>query len=128
MQVNPRQYAQAWYLALKEAKEDQRDLISQNLLRALQKQGKLSWLNEIVRHVKDYENADLGQMEISVRSANEIDEKQVQQLVKELFDVENVQATIQQDDSLIGGLVLETKDERWDLSVKHQLDRLKNSL
>jgi len=128
MQATPRQYAQAWYLALKETKEDKWDAISQNLLRALQKQGNLSWVNEILRHVADLENKDLEQIEVKVRSAKDTDEKIVQQLVKNLFDVDNVQASISKDESLLGGLVLETKDQRWDLSVKHQLERLKYSL
>ena len=128
MKATPQQYAQAWYLALKEAKEDQWEAISQALLRKLQKEGNQSMIHQIVRLVSELENQDLGQVEVRVRTAKALDDAVVQALVKDLFQVEGVQATITQDASLVGGIVLETKDQRWDLSVKHQLEQLKSTL
>ncbi len=128
MKVSPQQYAQAWYLALKETKEDQWEAISQTLLRRLQKEGNQSMISEIVRLVTELENQDLGQVEVQVRTAKSLDDSIVHALVKDLFQVEGVQATITQDESLVGGIVLETKDQRWDLSVKHQLEQLKSAL
>lgn len=128
MQVSTRQYAQAWYEALQEADEKDRAEISQKMMKKLQTEGKLSLLMRIVKEVKRLGDEDLGVQHVKVRSAHLIDEKELEQLLAGLLDTKKLAISQKQDKALVGGIVLETADQRWDLSIKNQLNQLKKSL
>lgn len=128
MQLTPLHYAQAWYEALQDAKPEDQEAISQAMLRRLQREGKLNLLRQIVEIIKDIEAKASNRAYITARVAHKIDQQQLEELAKELLQVDEVEMTIEEDPSLLGGVVLETKDHRWDLSAKHQLEQLKTSL
>jgi len=128
MQLTPLHYAQAWYEALQEAKPEQQEQISQAMLRRLQREGKLNLLGQIIDAIKDLEAKKSNKAFVTATTAHAIDEKELVALAKDLFEVEEVELTVQSDKSLLGGVVLETKNTRWDLSTKNQLEQLKSSL
>ncbi len=128
MQASNQQYAQAWYEALKESKKSERAKITQNMLKKLQVEGKLSLLMSIVREIQRLADHDLGVQHVKVRSAQLIDEKELERLIAEMLGTDKVAVSQKKDESILGGVVVETADQRWDLSVMHQLNNLKRSL
>ncbi len=128
MQLTPLHYAHAWYEALQEAKPEQQEAISQAMLRRLQREGKLNLLGQIVDTIKDLDALSSNKAFVTATVAHVLDEKVLEKLAKDLFNVEEVELSVETDPSLLGGVVLETKNIRWDLSTKHQLEQLKSSL
>ena len=128
MQLTPQQYAQAWYQALKEAKAKDWETISQTMLRRLRREGKLNTLSTIIEQIKDIESAESNKAFVEVTTAHKSEAKDLEALVKELLAVDEVELTVKQDKTLLGGLVMKTKNHLWDLSTKNQLEQLKESL
>lgn len=126
--MTPQHYAQAWYLALKDAKQKDWETISQYLLRRLQREGRLSSLPQIVNQIKELEAKDSGRIAVDVTTATDYDEKELIQLVSELTGEKDVEMTLHTDADLIGGVLVRTKDEQWDVSVKNHLEQLKEQL
>jgi F0F1-type ATP synthase delta subunit len=128
MAVSSKQYAEALYLAVKEAETKDRDAIIQSFLARLQKQGDLSLLSRIVHDAEQLEADELGVTAVEVRVAHKADELEVTEILHKLLETKKIQLDLKEDKNLIGGLIIETKNERWDLSMKNQLAKLKQSL
>lgn len=128
MQVSILHYAVAWYEALKTADDEDQAAISQRMLKRLQMQGKLAWLARIVKQVQELEDADLGVVDVKIKLANKVSVKDIEPIVKDLLQIEKVRLTIKEDKDLLGGMVVQTSDKRWDVSMKKQLADLKQSL
>lgn len=127
MHATPAQYAQAWYEALKSADQKQWPEISQAVLLRLQKEGKLSFLSQIRQQMEQIELTERGAVKVTVKTAHDLDKQVVSQLVKQLLAAE-VELEIREDKNLLGGIVVETADRRWDLSARGQLKQLKQQL
>jgi F-type H+-transporting ATPase subunit delta len=128
MQLTPRQYARAWYEALKEAKQTKWEEISQNILRRLQREGKLNQLSSIVDAMKEIESTETNKAYVEVTSAYKASVKELELLAKELTGAKDVEVAVKEDESLLGGVVVRTKNDLWDISLKHQLEQLKEQL
>lgn len=128
MQGEPKHYALAWYEALKIANTKQRKEVSENMLSLLQMQGKLAWLSSIVDLVQTLEDQDLGVTEVQVKTAHNKPAKEIESVVKELLGVSKVRASITVDPDLIGGLIAQTKNRRWNISIRHKINKLKQTL
>ena len=128
MQIDSRMYAQAWYEALKASDKKEWPTISQNLLRRLQTEGKLSWVPNIERQVIEFTLEEAGITQASVKTAHPLSEKKISSLLSEFLGDAKLELSISQDPELIGGLIIETQDSRWDLSIKSSLSQLKRKL
>jgi len=126
--MTAQQYAQAWYAALSESKPAQWEDISQHVLRRLQREGKLSQLAFILDQMKEIESEQSGKAYVEVTTAHASDKSELESLVKDLLKVKDVELTLKENPELIGGAVIRTKNDLWDLSVKHQLEQLQDSL
>lgn len=128
MQANVIHYATAWYEALKTAKSGQQPEISQRMLKMLQMKGKLSWLSRIVEQVQELEDAADGIVNVKVSSADKLKAKEIEPIIAELTDGANTRLTVTEDKELLGGMVVRTSDKRWDISMKKQINELKDFL
>lgn len=128
MKANINQLAQGWYEAMKEAKKSDWSDISLRFLNMLQGQGKLSWLGRIREEVKRLENQALGVTQVKVTTAHKLEEKELSKLVSELLGKDKAQLSVVEDQSILGGVVIETEDQRWDLSTRNRLNQLQEKL
>ena len=121
-------YALAWYQALKSANKKYRQEISDNMLTLLQTQGKLSWLSTIVDLVQNLEDDDLGITEVKVKTAHSKSKKEIEDVVTGLLGVKKVRTNITVDPELLGGIIVQTKNRRWNISLRHKIEQLKKTL
>jgi F0F1-type ATP synthase delta subunit len=128
MRLTPKYYAQAWFSALNETDSKQWSEVSQRMLEHVYKHGNVKWLPEIVRLVTNLQHEHAGTTAVTVKTAHELDGQLITRLVQAVLP--NVKAVIEQtiDTRVIGGIQIETTNQRWDLSVKGQLTQLAHSL
>lgn len=128
MHISSKHYAQALYGALSEANIDQRSEMIRNFLHIIHMRGHIKWLNEIVRDVEELMEKESGLVTVDVTAAHNVDDSYINTTVKELVSSDSIVINRHVDNSLIGGLRIETKDKRWDVSVRGQLRALELKL
>lgn len=124
MRISSKHYAQALYGALSEASADKRSEVVRNFLHMIHMRGHIKWLNEIIGDIEDIMERESGVVTVNVSAAHDIDDTYITATVKQLITGENIVINRSVDDSLLGGLRIETKDKRWDVSVRGQLRAL----
>jgi len=125
MTITPKQYALTWYELLQDKKSDKN--INQKMLTYLYKTGRLSKLAEILRNLEEIEHKAQGIEHVTVTSAREIADSEAKKLAKEILKTE-ITISTKINPELIGGIQIETKNKRWDLSIKNQLLSLRKQL
>lgn len=126
MRYTPKQYAKALYESLKEAKEDEVDLVFKNFYSILLRNNDLKLINKIIEKIEEIDKEERGVVEVEVTGAKEIDKD----LVSKLRNLIGKKAEIQEkvDPGLIGGLKIQINDLLIDGSIKAKLNKLKQSL
>jgi F-type H+-transporting ATPase subunit delta len=101
-----------------------------NLVRLLARRRRLSLLSELVRQFGELVDEHDGVVRATVRSAAELSADYVSRLGAELEKAlgKKVVVTVEQDPSLIAGLVTQIGDQVIDGSLRGKLDRLRESL
>ena len=128
MQVKPQHYAQAWYELLKEVDKSSWPQVSTRFMKRLQDEGNLNWLRKIVILIEELELVEKGITSVKVTTAHELPSKAVKEIVEQLVDSKEVAIEVTEDATLLGGLEIRTKDHRWDIAMKGQLNQLKKTL
>lgn len=123
---SPRQYAVALYEATTEAKRDDIGQIVANFAAILAKGRQLKLADKIIEEFINYAKEKDGFVRISITTAIKLDEKIIDS-IKKVFG-KKVETTENIDESIIGGLIVRTKDVIMDASIKTQLNKLKQSL
>ena len=126
MTATPKQYALAWYELLQD-KKTAKDM-NQNMLAHLHKTGRLSWLSEIVRNLEEIEHRQSGIERATITSARAILDKDAKRMAKAILKIDEVVVSREINPDLIAGIQVETKNKRWDLSLKNQLLSLSKQL
>ena len=121
-------FSSAWYEALEQSQAKEWPAISESMMIFLLKKGKISQLGRIFSLMKERAYAENGIVEVSATTAFVADEKEVHDSIKKLTGAKEVVSQISHDESLLGGMAFETKDSRWDLSLRHQLTSLQKHL
>jgi len=87
-------------------------------------------LADVVQVYRDLRDEQEGITEASIRSAHPLSEAEQQQLSRALRRVsgKQVRLRVQQDDALIGGVLVRIGDTVYDGSVRHQLTSLREHL
>jgi F-type H+-transporting ATPase subunit delta len=123
---SPRQFAIALYRATSGAKKDEIEQIVANFATMLANGRQLKLADKIIDEFVNYAKEKAGFVSIQITSATKLDDKTIN-LIKNVFG-KKVEATENIDESIIGGLVVRTKDIILDASIKTQLMKLKQSL
>lgn len=126
MTITPKQYARAWY-ELMQDKKTAKDA-SKKMLSHLHKNGRLSMLPEILRQMEDIERQASGIEQVTITSARELDANFVKKIVQNLLKTKEARIAQKIDPDLIGGVRVETKNKRWDLSIRSKLKLLEKAL
>jgi len=126
MQTTAKQYARRWADTLKRTPAKDWGVVSDRLLRSLQAHADQGMMDEIQTEMKSLLQSHV--VPVHVTSARPLTKETRTHMLKQLLGEQNLLITQAVDPSLIGGAVVRTTDEQWDLSVKHQLERLKRSI
>lgn len=128
MRLTPKYYAQTWFALLTESKPGDWQTLSRRLLQHIYQHGHVKWLPEIVRLVAELQHRQDGTTAVTIRTAHALDAALLEQLVKAVLPTAKAVIEQQLDARVIGGARIETTNQRWDLSVKGQLNQLAQSL
>jgi F-type H+-transporting ATPase subunit delta len=126
MTISIQEFAQALYLALQEAREEDHDRIINNLVEELRLENRLADFEKIVEAFEailelDEQNP---KAEIALTGITLANKK----LMDEINSLTGGNATITQDETLIGGMVVRIDDTLVDGSVKGDLNKIKNEM
>lgn len=122
------EYARALLLAVQESRPEDYELIIENLVALLSKNGDLEKLSEITAEFEHLLKNEQMPTQVQSTFAREVTRNKV--ILDELNAVAGARLEVrsQVDDELVGGMVLRVDDTLVDASVKSQLERMKNEL
>jgi F-type H+-transporting ATPase subunit delta len=128
MKITPQQYAISLYQALSECRPQDQERVLDNFVRLLAEAGQLSRVAEIEAEFIKYDLKQKGQVSATAKFA--LPGAESARVLDTLNSVlgRNVVFKKEVDENLVGGVLVETEDERIDLSVKKQLEDLKKAL
>jgi len=128
MRITARQYALAWYSALKNAPKSEWGAISDAVIRTIHKQGKMKLFRDIIHGVERLDDTQTGTTAVTVRLAHNTDDATVNALVEHFLPSIKSRVSTTIDTSLIGGAQIQTENSRWDASVRGQLRSLEKTI
>ena len=128
MKYTPETYAAAWYQVLVDAPRDKRAALSHAMLSHMNARGHLSWIAQIVARMEQLEHERTGVEQVMVQTAHDIDQKTIMSAVFGVLGRQNINLRFMVDPALIGGMRIETQNNRWDLSIRGSLTELKKQL
>lgn len=128
MKITAQQFAVSLYQALAESRPEDQERVLDNFVKVLAEAGRLGMWSEIEAEFSKYDMKARGQVPAIATFAKEGRENS--RVLDELNSILGGQAVFEKkvDGALVGGVVIETEDERIDLSVRKQLEDLKKTL
>jgi len=121
-----RQYAIALWRATKGLKGKDLESAIFNFASLLSQQRMLKKANVIINHFISYSKKQDGIQDLELTSAYPLSEKTIDS-IKKIFG-KKIEVVCGTDRSLIGGVIIKTRDRILDASIKTQLNKLKQSL
>lgn len=129
MKLSAKQYAQLWHDSLLRVETDaDRAAVSEAMLRRILKDGAYRELSSVVRALEGLASKEQSMEDVTVISARPVEASSAKKIVSDLLGHQRFAIQYKQDPSLIGGLVVQTRDARWDLSLKRQIRRLQEAV
>lgn len=128
MQITPGNVADAWHQALAESSAQKRKQISARFLGYLHRTNRLRWLPDIIRALEMRERRASGIEAVTVTSSRKLPAVHAHKLAKEVMGSAKTSITQTINPELLGGVRIETADNRWDLSLATRLNRAYNRL
>ena len=128
MKFSHTQYAQALYESIQDTNPKEYDVVIENFIKLLNKNGDLQHYSKIIAVYEDYDRAQRGVSVVEVATAQET------KLSKPLLDVlndavgKNTEIRQKIDSNLVGGVVVKVDDTLIDGSIRKQLEILEQSL
>lgn len=122
----PRQLAVALYEVTKKLDGKDQQKAIQNFSKLVASSHQLKQVDKIIEEFIRYGKKQEGITQIEVTSAQELDEKMLEKIKK--YFGNQVEASVQIDPDLLGGIKIKTDDKILDGSLKTQLKKLKESI
>ncbi|MCK6604286.1 MAG: ATP synthase F1 subunit delta [Ignavibacteriaceae bacterium] len=99
------------------------------LFEFLGRKERIDMVTDVLRSFREKVNQKLGITDVKIKSAFEMDSKQLSSIVTELEKVlgKKVTAEIRVDPEIIGGIIVDTGDKVIDASVSSKLQRLRKN-
>ena len=129
--ISTKNIANAIYASAKDKKGEELSLALCNAVEFLSKKNMLSKAPEILKHLEQIRNADLNIVEAKVLSETPLAKQTADELeiaLKKRYKANDVILQLKEDETLLGGIRIEARDEVIDLSLKHKLNQLQNYL
>lgn len=126
--VTPKHYAVALYDVLQDAEEKSRSSIVRRFLQQLYQAGKLRLLPAITTAFEQLHHARMHTTPVHVSTTQALPADTIQQELIRLFPQEKIVVTTSVNPAVVGGMLVETANQRWNISLAGQLEALANSL
>lgn len=126
--VTPKHYAIALYDVLQAAQATDRGTIVRKFLKQLYYAGQLRLLPAITTAFEQYYYTQLGTVPVQVRTTQPLPAETIQRELTRLFPQQHLSVTTTVDPAVVGGMLVETPNQRWNVSLAGQLEALANSL
>ncbi len=128
MRFTVKSYAQDWFSALQQAEPSKWHSISHAFLEAMYREGFSARLPEVVRLITQMHYRSQGLIPVQVTSARDVSDAVIEKALEQVLPGKKTHITRVIDDSLIGGISVETLNQRWNLSVSGQLQNFAHKL
>lgn len=122
----PQQYAKVLFHLTQDAPEKKLNDIIDTFVAYLKKERAIKKLPHILKHFETYAKEKNGVHEIEVTSAHPLTKETIHNIEKAIG--ETVETKTKVDETMVGGIVIRTKNTILDGSVKTQLARLKHNM
>lgn len=128
MRVTAKQFALVLFESLHQTSPADQDKVLDNFVQMLSDHGGLGMWDEIEAEFENYRLEQQGKIPAQVTFSHDAEHQK--HLLGKLNRLVGDNAVLKKkvDEGIIGGFIIETKDERIDASVKKQLDNLKKTL
>lgn len=127
MKITAKQYAKTLHALTKEVDTARIDLILENFVKVLQKNGQLKMKNAIIEKFTDIHNRENGILTGTLIFSREPSTellKAVEAAIREKYDVREAILNKLVDEKIKGGVIVKIGDEIFDASVTGQLKKL----
>lgn len=131
MKVTPSQYAQALYTLSKSRSLSECSRLASDFVSLVQRNGDTKKLPRILYHVQRLHEQETARKRVFVSSAFPIHGELLQSLeryAQEVFESPKVILDISVDKKLLGGVIMQTENQRVDASVSSVLNRMRTVL
>lgn len=128
MKITSQQYAQALYEAVHQTKDSDHNLVLDNFIKILTRNGDLEKHSEIEREYKiiDAQKKGIQAAKVTVAREMEINSSLMNQLNEIIGSKVEINKKV--NERIVGGVIVRVGDTLIDASVKTQLNNLKNQL
>lgn len=124
--IPSKKYAISLYESIKNVEEDKISDILKSFVRILIKNKDVNKVSKIIKAFRDHYNEEENNLEITVTTANKIDQDIIE-LIKKKLNVslnKEIEIKTETDEKLIGGMILRYHDTIIDGSVKKRIELL----
>ncbi len=128
MRFTAKSYAQDWFSALQAAETSKWHAISRSFLDTMYREGFSARLPEVLRLITQMHYRAQGLIPVQVTSARDVSDAVIQKALEQVLPGKKTHITRVIDDTLIGGISVETLNQRWNLSVSGQLQNFAHKL
>ncbi len=126
MKISNRQLAKDLYHTLQEVKEKDHSQVLKNFVELLLKLRRMSQANRIIEEYVEYEKQMNGEVTLEVTTVHALSAEMKKVIEKKFGDKVDLREKI--DETILGGMILKSKNTIYDASVRGALHQLKNSL
>ena len=128
MRLLPKHYASALYELLSTTPESGWGKVVKPFLRTLARKGMNRSIPTILRLVDEIEHREKKVVKVEVKAAHDLSQSKIDEVVKKIFPHTVVDVHQIIEPALIGGITLDTSDQRYDVSITGTLHSLERSL
>ena len=128
MKKTPKQFAIALFEATVGKNKTEVSWAVLNFVKLLERENKIGWHKKIIVEFERYTHKKEGIEDLEIISASVLSPAVKKQIIKKFGAEEKVIATNLVDPAILGGVILKFQDKVWDLSLKKQVQNLKNEI
>ena len=126
MKISNRQLARNLYTALKEVKDKDHSQVLKNFVQLVYKMRKLSQIDRIIAEYIKYEKEMNGELALEVTTTHELTSEMKKMLEKDFG--KDISITEKIDESILGGIIIKTKNTIYDASLKPTVLEVKDGI
>ncbi len=126
MKLSPKGYGKVLYEVTKDEKGKNLEEVVEQFFLLLARDQMLSKINYIIEEFIEYSKEKSGIVKLEITSARELNQTEIKKISKHFG--EKVEAQVNVDSSILGGIKVKSKNTIMDASLKNQLNKLKKCL
>ena len=126
MKLSAQSYGKVLYELTKDAAAKEMDKIIEQYILFLAREQMLNKIQYIIKEFVDYAKEKNGISQLKITSARSLPQSEIDNIAKHFG--KKVEASVEVDEEILGGVVIKNKNKILDASLKTQLKKLKTQL